>query len=58
MNKKWECYAVDENKVNELVNKFGISGILARILVNKNITQKDEIDLFMNPTRKDFMIHF
>ena len=54
MNKKWECYAVDENKVNELVNKFGISGILARILVNKNITQKDEIDLFMNPTRKDF----
>ena len=54
MNKKWECYAVDENKVNELVNKFGISGILARILVNKNITPKDEIDLFMNPTRKDF----
>ena len=54
MNKKWECYAVDENKVNELVNKFGISGILSRILVNKNITQKDEIDLFMNPTRKDF----
>lgn len=54
MNKKWECYAVDENKVNELVGKFGISGILARILVNKNITQKDEIDLFMNPTRKDF----
>lgn len=54
MNKKWECYAVDENKVNELVEKFGISGILARILVNKNITQKDEIDLFMNPTRKDF----
>lgn len=54
MNKKWECYAVDENKVNELVEKFGISGILSRILVNKNITQKDEIDLFMNPTRKDF----
>ena len=54
MYKKWECFAVDDNKVNELVEKFGISGILARILVNKNITQKDEIDLFMNPTRKDF----
>lgn len=58
MNKKWECYAVDENKVNELVEKFGISGILSRILVNKNITQKDEIDLFMNPTRKDFQDPF
>ena len=22
MNKKWECYAVDENKVNELVKQI------------------------------------
>ncbi len=54
MNKKWECYSVDEDKVNELVKDWNLCRILARILVNRNITQKDEIDLFMNPTRKDF----
>ena len=54
MNKKWECYNLDENKVSELVNKYGINQILARILVNKKITKKEDINLFMNPTRKDF----
>ncbi len=54
MNKKWECYEIDENKVSELTKKYGINEILARILVNKGLTQKEEIDLFMNPTRKDF----
>ena len=44
MNKKWECYDI-EYKLNE---------ILARVLISKNITKKDDMDLFMNPTRKDF----
>ena len=54
MNKKWECYEVDEIKVKELIDKYNINEILAKILVNKNITNKEEIDLFINPTRNDF----
>lgn len=54
MNKKWECYEIDENKVKELVDKYGINEILAKIFVNKGITKKEDLDLFMNPTRKDF----
>ena len=54
MNKKWECYDVDENKVKELSQKYNINEILAKILVNKNLTDKKDIDLFINPTRKDF----
>ena len=38
MNKKWECYEVDENKVQDLMNKYNVNEILARILVNKNIS--------------------
>ena len=54
MNKKWECYQADSDKVDELMEKYDLNEILARILVNKNLTEKKDIDLFMNPTRKDF----
>ena len=54
MNKKWECYQADSDKVAELIKKYNLNEILARILVNKNLTEKKDIDLFMNPTRKDF----
>lgn len=54
MNKKWECCQPDESKVNELVSNYGLNEVLARILVNRNITNKKEIELFMQPTRKDF----
>ena len=54
MNKKWECYEVDENKVQGLMTKYNVNEILARILVNKNISTQKEMDLFMNPTRNDF----
>lgn len=54
MNKKWECYQTDSDKVAELIKKYNLNEILARILVNKNLTEKKDIDLFMNPTRKDF----
>lgn len=54
MNKKWECYQADNNKVYELIKRYDLNEVLARILVNKNLTKKEDIDLFMNPTRKDF----
>ena len=53
MNKKWECYKPDENKVNELVKLCNINEIIAKVLVNKNIS-KEELNVFINPTRKDF----
>lgn len=53
MNKKWECYKPDENKVNELVKLCDINEIVAKVLVNKNIS-KEELNVFINLTRKDF----
>ena len=54
MNKKWECYEIDESKVKEVAKKYNLDELLARILVNKGITEKEEIDIFINPTRRDF----
>ena len=54
MNKKWECYEINEEKVNEIVEKYNVSSLLAKILVNKNIIKEEEIKLFLNPTRNDF----
>lgn len=54
MNKKWECYNVSEDLLHDFMQKFKLNEILARVLINKNITKKEDIDLFMNPTRKDF----
>lgn len=54
MNKKWECHEIDESQVKELSEEYNISEILARIFINKGITEKEEMSVFMNPTRKDF----
>ena len=54
MNKKWECYEVDESKVKELAQKYNINEILAKILVNKNLTKKQDIDLFIQSYKKRF----
>ena len=54
MNKKWECYEVDENKVENLARKYSLSKLLARILVNRNIVEDEKINIFLNPTRRDF----
>ena len=37
MNKKWEYYEAQEEKVEEISNKFNISKLLAKILVNRDI---------------------
>ncbi len=54
MNKKWEFYSYDEEKIEEISKRFNISELLATVLVNRNIVEDDEIELFLNPTRKDF----
>ncbi len=54
MNKKWECYQTDEEKVKKMAKEYNISPLIATILVNKNLEEKKDIDKFLNPTRNDF----
>ena len=54
MNKKWEFFSHDQAKVNEIVEKFNISELLATVLVNRNIVEEKDVELFLNPTRNDF----
>ena len=54
MNKKWEFFSHNQVKVQEITEKFGISELLATVLVNRNIVGEKEVELFLNPTRNDF----
>ena len=54
MNKKWVCYDADALKVEEIKNKYGLTDLLASILVGRNITKDEEIRVFLNPNRNDF----
>ncbi len=54
MNKKWQIYETDENKIKQMEEKYGINKLLATILVNRNITKEEDIRLFLEPTRNDF----
>ena len=54
MNKKWQIYDTDENKIKEIQEKYKINKLLATILANRNITKQEDIRLFLEPTRNDF----
>ena len=54
MNKKWQIYDTQNEKVEELTKNYGINPLLATILVNRGITKKEDIRLFLEPTRADF----
>ena len=54
MNKKWEFFSHDQAKVVEISEKFNISELLATVLVNRNIVEDKDVELFLNPTRNDF----
>ena len=54
MNKKWEFYEKDEEKIKRVQQEFKISKLLATVIVNKNLSTKEEIETFLNPTRNDF----
>ena len=54
MNKKWQIYETDEDKVEELKEKYKINNLLATILVNRGITSEEKIRQFLEPTRQDF----
>ncbi len=54
MNKKWQVYQVEDEKVEELQKKYNINKLLATILANRGIIDEKQIQKFLNPTRKDF----
>ena len=54
MKKKWEYYKQDEELVKKIAKEHGISEILAKILINRGITEKEQINIFLEPTREDF----
>ena len=54
MKKKWEFDEADETRINEISNKFNISKLLAKIIVNRGIADNKDIEVFLNPTRDDF----
>lgn len=54
MNKKWGFYEFKEDIVQDIAAKFGISEVLARILVNREITKEEDVKVFLEPTRNDF----
>ena len=54
MNKKWQIYETDKEKIERIKSKYQINELLATILVNRNIIEEDKIRLFLNPTRADF----
>ena len=54
MNKKWECCEAEETRVKDIVQKYNISEIIAKVIVNRNIDKTENVEKFLNPTRKDF----
>lgn len=54
MNKKWEIYQSNEEKVIELQEKYKINKLLATLLTNRGIIGEIEITKFLNPKRSDF----
>ncbi len=54
MNKKWQVYETNEDKIEEIQKKYQVNKLLATILVNRNIDQKEDIRKFLEPTRNDF----
>ena len=42
MNKKWEFYNSDIEKVREISEKFEISELLAAVLINRNIVEDED----------------
>ena len=53
MKNKWEYYEIDEQKVNEIQEKYNLNKLLATVLKNRGLELED-INIYLNPTRNDF----
>ena len=54
MTKKWEFYEVNNDNVEQISKDFGVSSLVAKVLANRNIIEKEKIEVFLNPSRHDF----
>ena len=54
MNKKWQVYQVENEEIEKLQKKYNINKLLATILVNRGITEENQIEKFLKPKRSDF----
>ena len=54
MKKKWEYYEQDKELVEQIAKSHNISELLAKILINRNIINEEEISVFLNPKRNNF----
>lgn len=52
MNKKWQIYEPDEIEIDKISKKYNINKLLSSILINRGI--KEDIEVFLNPSRKNF----
>lgn len=54
MNKKWEFYEANNSEVKKLAQELQIPELIARVLVDRNIVNKEDAEIYLNPTRNDF----
>lgn len=54
MNKKWQIYQSDYEKIKGLQEKYNINKLLATILSNRGIIEEKQIKKFLDPKRTDF----
>ena len=53
MTKKWQIYESNNEKIEEISQKYNLNKLLATILVNRNI-EENQIETYLNPNRKNF----
>ncbi len=53
MNKKWQLYEVQEEKINNIQEKYKVNKLIATVLANRGIDEEN-IKTFLEPTREDF----
>ena len=53
MNKRWRIKEKNISKAEKIAKKYNLSNLVSKIIANKNLND-DEIEKFLNPTRKDF----
>lgn len=54
MKKKVEYIIADEELVKKISEKYGVSELVATIMVNRGIVEDKDIEIFLNPTRNNF----
>ena len=54
MNKKWEVCDCNQDLVQKVAQENHLSELIATILVNREVTEKKDVEIFLNPTRNDF----